>query len=322
MSDKILKKRKISEFQNLLQESTEILGDKEQDFEGFSAFFEPKKGSLTFLSRDFVSHLSEIYEHPASVILCDKSFEINPSKLKDKAVLKLKDPRKAFSVIVNSTNLNTQERGIHPTALIHDSVTLGKNVFIGPHVIIEKNCKVGENTIIKGNNYLFESTSIGKNVIINPGAVIGKDGFGYVRDSSNELTKFPHFGKVTIEDDVEIGCNTVIDRGALMNTVIGKGSKIDNLVHVAHHVEIGENCMLASVSTMCGGAVLKDNIFVGPGVTVSNNIIVENNAHLTLGSTVVKDVGEGKRMTGYFSLEHKKYILQHRKIRDLWKKKK
>jgi len=186
-------------------------------------------------------------------------------------------------------------QGIHPTAVIAPSAVLGSDTAVGPYVVIENDVKIGGGTEIGAFCFLGSGSRLGEGcrlyprvtlyagarlanrVILHSGAVIGSDGFGYVAQGGRRL-KFPQVGEVSIQDDVEIGANTTIDRGSLDRTEIGAGTKLDNLVHVAHNVSIGENTVIAAQTGISGSSVIGKNVAIGGQVGVADHCAVEDGA--------------------------------------------
>jgi len=144
----------------------------------------------------------------------------------------------------------------------------------------------------------YDCVELGENVGIGPNCSIGFEGFGFEPDEDGTYHRFPHIGKVIIGDDVEIGANTCIDRGALGDTIIGAGTKIDNLVHVAHNVRIGKNCMIIALTCLGGGVIIEDGVYVGIGASVRNQITIGEKAFIGMGAVVVKDVDPGITVIG------------------------
>jgi len=183
--------------------------------------------------------------------------------IKDKRLIVVSNPRLWFIRVVREFFLPREAPGIHPSSVINwDCVEIGKNVRIGP------NCSIG-----------FE-------------------GFGFEGDECGDYHRFPHIGKVIIGDNVEIGANTCIDRGALEDTIIGPGTKIDNLVHVAHNVRIGKNCMIIALTCLGGGVIIEDGAYVGIGAGIRNQITIGEKAFIGMGAVVVKDVDPGVTVIG------------------------
>ena len=203
--------------------------------------------------------------------------------------IKVKDPRLAFALTAKLLNPPKQrEPEIHNTAVISPSATIGKNVFIGAFTCvgdssvigdgtqlragakIGDNVTVGDNCILHPNAFVDDCCTLGNNVILFAGVIIGTDGFGYVR-GPHEYVKFPQVGTVVIEDDVEIGANSCVDRGALGETRIGKGTKIDNLVQIAHNVQIGKRVVIAAQTGISGSTVIEDDCVIGGQVGMGDH---------------------------------------------------
>ncbi len=188
---------------------------------------------------------------------------------------------------------------VHPSAIIDESVTLPKQINVGANAVIERNVTLGQRCTIEANAVIKENTVVGNDVIIKSGSIIGGTGFGYIKDNeSDSYEVIPHFGKVIIEDKVHIGSNTCIDRGSLSDTIIKTGAKIDNLVHIAHNVEIGKNSLVIACSMIAGSVKIGDNCWVAPSVSVINGITVGDRAVLGLGSVVTKSVTQNQTVLG------------------------
>lgn len=220
------------------------------------------------------------------------------TKTSHKAVIQVAHPVKAFIQLLNHYYSPAPTSwGIHPSAVIGDNVTLDEQVFIGPYVVIEsgsvigkhsvlkshihvgKNVHIGENTCIHAHVTIYDNSRIGAHVIIHASTVIGSDGFGYTFVDGQHL-KVPHIGQVIIEDQVEIGANTAIDRASLDATVIGQGTKIDNLVQVAHSVKLGKNNILCGFTGISGSTTTGDNVIFAANVGVSDHVTIGDNVIL------------------------------------------
>jgi UDP-3-O-[3-hydroxymyristoyl] glucosamine N-acyltransferase len=192
----------------------------------------------------------------------------------------------------------TRPSGISSDALI-ESKKLGKNVYIGPFCHIGENVTIGDNTIIHGGVHIYGNATIGNDVIIDSCTVLGAEGFGFERNEKQQLERFPHFGGIVVDDAAEIGANVCIDRGTLEDTKIGIGSKIDNLVHIAHNVRIGMNCMIVAQSLLGGSCILEDNVFVGAGSIIKDGgVKIGRNSFIGMGAVVTKDVAESTTVIG------------------------
>lgn len=181
--------------------------------------------------------------------------------------------------------------GISPTAVISGNAKIGKNCRIGNFVVIGDNCNIGDNTIIYDRVSLVQKCDIGRNCIIQSGATIGSDGFAFERDYDTlELEKFPHLSGVKIGNNVEICANSSIARGSLSDTIIGDGSKLDALVHVAHNVIIGRNCELTAGTIIGGSTTIADTSWMGLNCTLKNKISIGSRVIVGCGAAVINDV--------------------------------
>jgi UDP-3-O-[3-hydroxymyristoyl] glucosamine N-acyltransferase len=249
--------------------------------------------------------------------------------------IKVKNPRLAMLKILKEfASVYEPPKGIHPSVVagkdvqigkgvsiqafvtLGDHVSVGDNVILFPGVYIGNNCSIGEGSIIYPSVTLYPHSKVGKRVIIHSGAVIGSDGFGYVpKDEGYE--KVPQIGSVVIEDDVEIGANATIDRGAIGATTVKKGTKIDNLVHIAHNCVIGEHCAIAGQAGFSGGVTLKDRVQVGGQSGFSGHITIGENSIIMGRSGVTKDIPPGSIVSGFPAQDHKKEMYLKALLRRL-----
>ncbi|HWP96286.1 MAG TPA: UDP-3-O-(3-hydroxymyristoyl)glucosamine N-acyltransferase [Syntrophomonadaceae bacterium] len=211
---------------------------------------------------------------------------------------KVENPRYVFIRILQEFTSEPKVGRIAETAKIGSHCRIGKNVRLGEYVVLGDRVTLGENTIIHSHVTIYENTTIGSNCIIHSGAVIGADGFGYEKESSGSWVKFSHIGGVVIEDDVEIGANTCIDRGALSSTIIRRGVKIDNLCHIAHNVVIGENTVIIALSMIGGSSKIEPGSWIAPGAVIREGVKVGRNAIIGLGAVVLADVDEHSTVAG------------------------
>ena len=212
-------------------------------------------------------------------------------------------------------------RGVHPSAVVDPSATLGKNVAVGPLCTVAKDARVGDNTtlvagvfvgeaatvgtdcLIYPNVTVREATVIGDRVILQPGVVLGADGFGYAKNGSIHH-KVPQIGRVVIEDDVELGANTCIDRATTGETRIKRGTKVDNLVQVAHNVVMGENCVVAAQVGISGSTEVGHGVVIGGQAGVGGHIVIGDRAIVGAQGGVTKDVAPNRIVSGYPAREH------------------
>jgi UDP-3-O-[3-hydroxymyristoyl] glucosamine N-acyltransferase len=221
-----------------------------------------------------------------------------------KPLLLVKNPRLAFARAAQLLHAEDAHPVIHPTAVIDGSALLARRVSVGPHTVVEAEAKIGEGSSIAAGVFvgrgvvigrdchiypravIYPGTELGDRVIVHAGAVLGSDGFGYVRDeTTGEYTQFPQQGRLVIEDAVEIGANTTIDRGALDETRISRGVKIDNLVHIGHNVLVGKHVVIAAQTGISGSCIIGDNAVVGGQVGIGD--------HATIGEQVILGSGSG-----------------------------
>ena len=235
------------------------------------------------------------------------------------AVIYVKDPKQAFAKVLLKfeSELNPRPKpGVHPSAVVDKTSTLGAGVHIGPHAVVEGSVVIGDNAVISAGCYVGAGTSIGansrlypnvtvrercvigKNVILHPGVVIGSDGYGYI-NIAGKHTKIPQVGRVIIEDDVEIGANSAIDRAALDATVIGAGSKLDNMVHIAHNVRVGKNCLIMAQAGIAGSTVIGNNAIIGGQAGLSDHITIGDNAIVMAKTGIISDLGAGQVVFGH-----------------------
>ena len=195
--------------------------------------------------------------------------------------------------------------------LIGNNVKIGKNSHIGSNSIIESNVCLGENCII-GSFVTIRNSLISNNVHIQDGAKIGTKGFGFI-PKKNKNIRTPHVGKVILEEGVEIGSNSTIDRGSLSDTIIGKNTFLDNQVHVAHNVRIGQNCMIAGQVGFAGSCTLGDNVVVGGQAGISGHLVIGNNVKIGGGSGVINNIADNKQVMGYPAVPLREFLKQRKK---------
>jgi UDP-3-O-[3-hydroxymyristoyl] glucosamine N-acyltransferase len=292
----------------LLIEGT-IEGDDNVDITNLSGIESARQGDLTFATDEDKLTLAEISQ--TTCVLTTKT-----SRKSTKTIIRVNNPKLAFLIAYNAFHAQgSAESFVHPSAAIADSVTLGKNVRIDAHVsigdnvvigdhttiesgcVIKKNCILGENCHLYPNVVLYENAILKNTVVLHGGVIIGADGFGYVRDRGT-IYKFPQLGTVVIEDNVEIGANSTIDRGSLGCTIIGAGSKLDNLCHIAHNVKIGKNVIMAAQCGVAGSTVIGDNVTMSGQVAVTDNVTVGQNAIIGGKSAVIGNIDDNAVVWG------------------------
>jgi len=272
------------------------------------------QNSLVFIDKNIKSKSKLIAETLACTIICDYVPE-DETVYKDKCLIVVNNPKLFFAKLVNQ-QLATFSPQVHPTAVISISANIAKSCYIGPHVVVGEHVEIGENTFIHSNCSIYDNVKIGNNVVIDAGCVIGAAGFGFVRDDYGVPTQFPQLGGVVIEDDVEIGANVCIDRGALQSTVIHKGAKIDNLVHVGHNADIGEYTYLIACTTIGGSTKIGKRCWIAPS-RILNKITIGDDVTVGYGSIVMKSIPSGSTYMGTPATDVQKYVKLQNKLRKL-----
>ena len=214
-------------------------------------------------------------------------------------------------LLKSPTKKNYQTVKFGNNVLIGKNVKLGKNVTIGSNSIIEQNVTIGNNCII-GSNVIIKHSIIGDRVVLQDGCKIGQKGFGFI-PNKNKNIKFPHIGKVLIDDDVEIASNCTIDRGSVDDTSLGKNTYLDNQVHIAHNVKIGSNCMIAGQVGFAGSSTIGNNVSIGGQAGISGHLKIGNNVKIAGGSGVIKDVKDNQIVMGYPAIPFKDFIKNWKK---------
>ncbi|MGC6422226.1 MAG: UDP-3-O-(3-hydroxymyristoyl)glucosamine N-acyltransferase [Flavobacteriaceae bacterium] len=254
------------------------------------SIFEATQNSITWINPNRKDKAALFEKSKAGIIICPDEKVFTPKK--NQILIRCSNPKLIFAQILISVQSSQSIPEIHNTAVIHSEAKIGNNVAIGPNVVIGK-CTIGDDTTIGANSIIEDNCLLGKRVVVKPSAVIGGDGYGYVKHEAQQL-KFPHTGGVLIEDDVHIGSQTCIDRGSLGFTKIGRHTKIDNLVHIAHNVIIGENCNIIALSIIGGSTVIGNNTWISPSVSVRDAITIGSNSLIGIGSIVTKSVPDNQ----------------------------
>ncbi len=288
----------------------EVIGDGAVRIQGIAPADAAQVGDLTFAEKE--SYLAAAEASQASAILVPAGFESAT-----KTLIRVKNARIAIAkVLPLFFPPEAQVGGIHVSAVIDPSAQIDPTATIGPHCIISAGVRIGARTVLMGGNHvgcdshigadgclhpnvvLYARTQLGNRVSIHAGTTIGSDGYGYVFDQGQHR-KMLHVGNVVIHDDVEIGSNTSIDRGALGSTVIGQGTKIDNLVHVAHNVVMGKHCLIMGQVGFAGSTVLSDYVVIASQSGIAGHLKLGTQATIGAKSGVMRDIPAGETVLGY-----------------------
>ncbi|MCF6141296.1 UDP-3-O-(3-hydroxymyristoyl)glucosamine N-acyltransferase [Flavobacterium sp. K77] len=291
----------------------EVIGNANAEVSTLSKIEEGAEGSLTFLSNP--KYQNYIYTTKASITIVNKSFVADAPV--ETTLIKVDDAYASFTKLLEFYNeVKLKKTGIEQPSFIAENAKLGtntylgafsyigQNVVLGDNVKIYPNCFVGDNVVIGDNCVVFagakiySETSIGNNCTIHSGAIIGADGFGFAPNPDGTYTKIPQIGNVVIEDNVDIGSCTTIDRATMGSTIIRKGVKLDNQIQVAHNVEIGENTVIAAQTGVAGSTKIGKNCMIGGQVGISGHLSIGNNVRIQAQSGVGRNIKDNEILQG------------------------
>ena len=299
-----------------------VEGDGEVEVSRLAKIEEGTQGSLTFLANP--KYKPFIYTTKASITIVNNDFITeNPIKT---TLIRVEDAYKSFSKLLEYYNqVKMNKTGIEQPVYISTSVTYGENIYIGAFVYIGENVTIGDNVkiypnvyigdnVVIGNNVIvfagakiYSETSIGNNSVIHSGAIIGADGFGFSPNEKGEYIKVPQTGNVIIEDNVDIGAGTTIDRATLGSTILRKGVKLDNQIQIAHNVEIGKNTVIAAQTGIAGSTKIGENCMIGGQVGIVGHIIIGNNVRIQAQSGIGRNVKDNEVLQGSPALNYGDY---------------
>jgi UDP-3-O-[3-hydroxymyristoyl] glucosamine N-acyltransferase len=284
----------------------EVLGDPSRLLHRFAPADRAQAGDLTFAENQ--EYFDRAEQSAASAIIVD-----GPFASAGKVLIRVTNSRIAFAKALGMFFPEPAfQPGIHPTAIVPPTAKLHPTIHIGPHCVLGEKVRIGARSVLQGGNFLgancvlgehvnlfpnvvlYPGTELGNRVRVHSGTVIGADGFGYVEDDGFHR-KVPQIGNVIIRDDVEIGANVTIDRGALGPTIIGKGTKIDNLVQIAHNVTLGEHCLVVSQTGIAGSTKLGNHVVLGGQVGLAGHIKIGDHVTITAQSGVMHDIPDGEK---------------------------
>ncbi|GAB3723576.1 UDP-3-O-(3-hydroxymyristoyl)glucosamine N-acyltransferase [Flavobacterium koreense] len=291
----------------------EVIGNPNAEVFKLSKIEEGTIGSLTFLSNP--KYQNFIYSTEASVTIVNKTFE--PEQAISTTLIKVEDAYQAFSKLLEYYNqVKLMKSGIEQPSVISENVTYGTDLYLGSFCYVGKNVKIGNNVKIYPNTFIgdnvvigdncvffagvrvYSETEIGNNCVIHSGTIVGSDGFGFAPHEDGTYSKIPQIGNVILEDDVEVGSCTTIDRATMGSTIIRKGVKLDNQIQIAHNVEIGENTVIASQTGIAGSTKIGRNCMIGGQVGIVGHITIGNNVRIQAQSGIGKSIGDGEVVQG------------------------
>ena len=291
----------------------DIVGNPDVQVSKLSKIEEGTEGSLTFLANP--KYKSYIYTTKASITIVNRTFI--PESTINTTLIKVDDAYKSFTKLLeyyNQVKFNKfgieQPAHIAKTATygedvyigaftyIGENVTIGNNVKIFPNAYLGDNVKIGDDTVLFAGAKVYSDCVIGKNCVINSGAIVGADGFGFTLNENGEYTKVPQTGNVVLEDFVDVGAATTIDRATLGSTIIRKGVKLDNQIQIAHNVEIGKNTVIAAQTGVAGSTKIGENCIIGGQVGIAGHIFIGNNVKIQAQSGVGRNVKDSEVLQG------------------------
>lgn len=302
----------------------EIVGDENAQVNTFAKIEEGKAGAISFLANPKYTHY--LYDTASSVVLVDKSIDIE--KEVKPTLIRVDNARDCVARLLQLyESMKPKKTGVDSLAFVSPTATIGENVYIGafayvgdntviedgcqiyPHATVMENVKLGADSIIYPNASIYHDCVLGKNVIIHSGAVIGADGFGFAPNAEvNQYDKIPQIGIVTIEDNVEIGANTCVDRSTMGSTFVRKGVKLDNLVQIAHNTDIGENTVMSAQVGIAGSTKVGQWCMFGGQVGIAGHITIGNKVFLGAQSGVPGSLKDNQTLIGTPPMESLHYF--------------
>ena len=288
-----------------------VEGDENILVSNLSKIEEGTIGTLSFLANP--AYTNYIYSTNASIVIVNKSFVLENPVKSSCTLIRVENAYESFAKLLELYNqINTEKEGVEQPSFVSSNAKIGENCYVGafayigqnvsignhvkiyPHVYIGDNCKIGNNTTLFSGVKIYHDCVIGMNCTIHASTVVGSDGFGFAPNNEGHVfTKVPQIGNVIIEDDVEIGSNSSIDRATLGSTILRKGVKLDNLVQIAHNVEIGENTVIAGLSGIAGSTKVGKNCMIGAQVGVAGHLRIANGVKIAgqsgIGSNIDKE---------------------------------
>lgn len=297
----------------------EIIGNPDTEITGVAGIDEAKAGDITFLSH-IKNERYAFSTNASAIIVKDAIKDVSAS------LVIVRNPQLAFARAldifykrtfepigiskgtVSGENVSVgDDVSIHPMVVLGNNVSIGNRTVIFPHVYVGDNVTIGDDSVVYPQVTIREKVTVGRRVIIHSGTVIGSEGFGYVQDGGKHY-KIPQVGGIIIDDDVEIGANVTIDRATIGNTTIGSGTKIDNLVQIAHNVRIGKNCIIIAQVAIGGSAEISDGVILAGQVAVRDHVKIGKGVMVGGQSGVGHDIPDGQMFSGTPAIPHRTWM--------------
>ncbi len=310
----------------------ELVGDPDVIIKGPSKIEEGKKGTISFLANPKYNTFA--YSTKASALLVSKDFQ--PKKKIHPTLIKVENVYSSLSKLLSSFNHVFDNKGIAETAIVKGNCSIPANVSVGEYTVVSRNVSIGEESFIADQVFIGEGVTIGKNAIIYPGvkiyhgceigdnviihsnAIIGSDGFGFVPNGAGKYEKIPQVGNVLIEDDVEIGASTTIDRATMGSTRLCKGVKLDNLIQIAHNVTVGENTVIAAQTGIAGSTKIGKNCQIGGQVGIAGHIEVPDGMKIQGQSGITSsNYSAGQQVYGTPAINYRDFLKSYAHFKTL-----
>ena len=310
-----------------------IEGDAAVCVDRLAKIKEATEGSITFLANPKYTHF--IYSTGASVVIVSKDFV--PSAPVPATMIRVEDPYTSFTTLLEfyENYLKSLKSGIEQPSFQAADLKMGQNIYLGafsyigegvvlgddvkiyPQVYIGDHVTIGRGTVIYAGVRIYRDTHIGADCIVHAGAVLGADGFGFAPQADGSYKKIPQTGNVVLEDCVEIGANTTVDRSTMGSTVIRKGTKLDNLIQIAHNVEVGQNTAIAAQTGVAGSSKIGAGCVIGGQVGIAGHLHIGDRTTIAAQSGVIADIAAGATVMGSPSFDHKDYVKSYVVFRKL-----
>ena len=316
----------------------EVRGDGTTKINMLAKIQDAKEGQIAFLANP--KYEQYIYTTNASAVIVQKDFQ--PRKKIESSLVLVEDPYSSFTILLEEYHklISFQKTGVEQPSFLGEKTTVGKDIYRGafsyigtnvkigdnakiyPHVYVGDDSVIGDNVILHPNVKLYAGTRIGNNCVIHSGTVIGSDGFGFAPQGDGTYKAIPQLGNVIIEDNVNIGANTVIDCATLFgdSTIIRQGVKLDNLIQIAHNVEVGKNTVIAAQTGISGSSKVGDNNIIAGQVGIAGHLVLANNTSIGAQAGISKSTEEGERLMGAPAIDVKEYYKSYavfKKLPDL-----
>jgi len=318
----------------------EVDGDPQVMVNDLAKIEEARAGTLTFLANPRYTEF--IYTTKATIVIVDGGFTATQAIPKGLTLIRVADSRLAFTQLLErNNNLQYEKKGIEQPSFVSPKAKLGKGVYIGafcyvgddvvledgvkvfPNCFIGDRARIGKDTRIHAGVKIYHQTVIGAHCAIHSGAVIGADGFGFALNATGTYEKMPQVGNVILEDYVEIGANTTVDRATMGHTIIRKGTKLDNLVQVGHNAEIGQHTVVVAQTGIAGSTKVGDRVMIGGQVGIAGHLKVGNDVKIAAQSGISSDVPDGVAVQGapaFGKLDYNRSYVVFRKLPALLKR--